>query len=214
MRYIILVVGQMEKRITAGIWLLVMLNIIHGIIYISMGIFLLYVTSLLDEIPFIGFFIQESIDVYVNICFILNFSIGLFYLFLAHGLTQLESWARTMTITITFLSLVFGAFFTFIIPGVGCFIFLVIFVIGIFILWYLSRQEIKELFREEYNETEDDEDEDLDNEEISVRKVRRKNPSDKATIPEKIRRLKKLRDDDVITDEDFEEKKQELLGRY
>ena len=36
----------------------------------------------------------------------------------------------------------------------------------------------------------------------------------KEFIPDKIKKLKELRDDDIISDEDFETKKQELLEKY
>ena len=156
----------------------------------------------LYTLPFIGDILYEWIGIITAICISTFIGIACFYFYLGYALINLEGWARTATMALTVVSIFVAFSFIFLIPAFGCLSFIFILILGIIIFWYLSKYEIKELFQEKYDETENDED------------SKHKRIIRKVSIPDKIKKLKELRDDDIISDEDFETKKQELLEKY
>lgn len=124
-----------------GITLLSMLFWVLAILAIIGGIFMLGAkNAIIDIMEEEGDVLQSVIDFVDSILIVIGliaFIIGILYLITGWGLWALKPWARIIAIVLAIISL-----FNF---PVGT-------IIGIIILWYLFKPEIKEVFQKQIEE--------------------------------------------------------------
>ena len=148
----------MEDEVPTGVKILAILNWIQGATYITITFGVMSIAHQLYTLPFIGDILYEWTGIITAICISTFIGIACFYFYLGYALINLEGWARTATMALTVVSIFVAFSFIFLIPAFGCLSFIFILILGIIIFWYLSKYEIKELFQEKYDETENDED--------------------------------------------------------